>query len=399
MKNALFVIGITLFLVAASPKPNTRPADVLTQRIYNELINIQEISSSGKHKTALAAIEKLLNSKNYNNYEQAIIMRQKSFIWVELEAFGKAASLIEQILELKILQPSAASSATLNLAQILIADEKYLAAIKTMKSWFQRDYKKTSFAYGILAQAYALAGNFDKAIHNAQLAVRSAKKPLKAHLLLLANLYLQKKFYPKALKIYELGAKLYSQEVIFWRQLAGLYAELRMPKKSFAALRTMESLGLLVNSSEKVQLAQNYLAYNAPIAAAHLLESSLDQNILEKNEKNYTMLGDAWLAAREWLKAEAPLIKAAQLANHGKIWYRLGNIYIETQQWQRATRAFENSLAQGGLKSFAQAWLLLGIALAQQKKRSQAFAALTRAIEFDETSTQAKEWLDSLRKN
>ena len=401
--NLRFIFTALLFfcLSAASPPPKLRAKETLSQSVYEAITGAQELSTQGKNQQALSNLDNLLKGENLSGYERALVLQQQAYVWVEQENFSKASSLLQQALALQALPKQLELNALFNLAQIYVAGANYQKAIAVINQWLGQA-KKTlgkvpAQGYALLAQAWALSGDVKKATPYAEAAVRARQTPRREWLHLLASLYLQQNFYRKALTIAEQGVKLYPKDKIFWSQLVGLYAELKQEKKSFAALRTMFALGLFTKPAQWTHLAQSYLAYDAPVQAALILEQGLAQGVLEKNEKNYTLLGDAWALAREWQKAIVPLRKAAPLAEHGKIWQRLGRAYTNGEQWQQAEQAFVKALKKGKLNDEARAWLLLGIARAKQNKKDEAFAALGKAIAFDSISSEAKVWLDNLR--
>ena len=397
----IFAVFVALCLIAASPppKPKTRQVETLSQQTYDEITRAQTLAAKGQHKQALAALNTLLKNNDSNNHERAIILQQTAFIWLEQENFSQAIKLLLQALALEALSEQEELNALFNLAQIYIASAQYKQGIKILNQWMKRVETVPPRAYALLAQAWALLDELKRATPYAEKAVNATQTPRKNWLHLLITLYLQQELYRKALPVSEQGAKLYPKDRIFWNQLVGLYGELKMYQKSFAAQRTMHELNLFTKSSEYVRLAQTYLSYEAPIPAASLLEEGFRKNVVEKNDKNYTLLGDAWLMAREWHKAIKPLTQAAALVKHGKIWQRLGNSYIENENWVKAEQAFENALAKGQLSDDGRVWLLLGVARAKQNKRQEAFAALGRAIEYDKISSEAKAWMDNLRAN
>lgn len=383
---------------AANPKPKTRTVETLSQSVYDEITRAQKLSRDKKHNEALTNLQVLLKSNTSNKYERALVLQQEAFVWAALENYTKAISLLNQVLEQAVLSAAEKQSAQFNLAQIYLAAQNYPAAIKTLNQLIskKKGKKVSGDTYALLAHAWALAGEFKRATPYAEKAVRSRKRPRKNWLRLLTSLYLQQNLYAKALPIAERGAVLYPTDNIFWLQLADLYAQQKKMKKSFTALRTMYQLKLFTKPSHYRRLAQNYLAFGAPAAAARILEAGFAKNILEKNHKNYILLGDAWRLARQWHKAIRPLRAAAPLVPHGKIWQKLGDSYLQAELWQKAERAFMRALDQGDLKREGRAWLLLGITRAKQNKQDQAFAALDRAITFDDVSDEAKAWIDNL---
>ena len=65
----------------------------------------------------------------------------------------------------------------------------------------------------------------------------------------------------------------------------------------------MHRQNMLKTSKELSSMAQLYLYHDIPIKAARVLQTGLDDGSIEKTEKNYELLAQAYMHAREWDKA------------------------------------------------------------------------------------------------
>ncbi len=388
----LFIFIATCFVSVA------RANQSLSPKAYEAIQEAQTLSTQKKYKEALMGLDFLLTTSP-NAYERAFILQQQAFIWSQQQNYTKATTLLKKILMLSPLPEELKNNVLFSLAQVYVADKKYKEAIKILLAHIKQKNKPSGQVLALVAQAFALLEEYEKAIPYAKRAVASSARPDKSWLGLLAGLYITQKRYRDALTIAKRGAALYPREKIFWRQLVGLYAEFKEERNLFTSLHAMFELGLLERSDEWTRLARSYLSFNAPLQAARVLEEGFRQGLIKPTEKNYQLLGEAWLLAREAERALKPLEKAAALSARGRIWLKLGEGYMEAQAWQKAEHALEQALKKDKVsdKEEGRAWLLLGLARFRQGKREQSFAALTRAIEFDSISSEAKAWLDSLR--
>ena len=126
----------------------------------------------------------------------------------------------------------------------------------------------------------------------------------------------------------------------YYRQLAALYAELKREEDSFAIQQIMYSKDMLEKHSELLRLAQLYLYYEIPYKAAIILEKELQAERIEDEEKNWEQLANAWLSAREWKKAIPPLTKAAEMSEDGRLFLRLGQTYMQEEDWKMLKSTF-----------------------------------------------------------
>src|SRR5262249_47176742 len=104
-------------------------------------------------------------------------------------------------------------------------------------------------------------------------------------------------------------------------------------------------------------------------------------------------LADSWIAAREYKQAMAPLQKAAEMAPNGDLFVRLGQVYVQRQDWGPAANAFQKALEKGGLKDIGATQLLMGIALYSQKQPKEAKTWFQKAAQHDKVKKQADSWI------
>jgi uncharacterized protein HemY len=82
------------------------------------------------------------------------------------------------------------------------------------------------------------------------------------------------------------------------------------------------------------------------------------------------------------------------------LYYRLGHIYVELEDWNNAKNALESTVSNDDLDGLrdiqANAWLLLGISSYHQKEYLRSRQALTKALGFKETRDQAVWWLEQI---
>ena len=93
---------------------------------------------------------------------------------------------------------------------------------------------------------------------------------------------------------------------------------------------------MLTSSKELSGIAQLYLYHDVPIKAAQIMQNGMDDESIEKTEKNLPeMLAQACMHSRiEWSKAIAPLTRAAEMSDKGKFYEQLAQSYLQDENGQ-----------------------------------------------------------------
>jgi tetratricopeptide (TPR) repeat protein len=397
--------GETLFAVpqalaederSAPPKPETRRVQTLTKRTYDKLQQAQEATANNQHGTALSLLSDLLSSDRINEYERAIVHQTIAYTYADKGDYSQAVRSFERALSQGTLSDQASLEIKYNLGQLYLSLEQVNSAIQWFEDWKQSVAQPSPQGYAMLAQAYAQADRFDTAIPYAERAVNNATEPRENWYQLLISLYLQKGQYQKAIPVVERATSLYPGKRTYWSQLVALYSETNNQRDAFATMRSMYRQNMFTRSSEYTQLAEMFLYFESPYQAGSLLSEGLESGTIDSTGKNWTLLADSWVMAREWKSAVAPLSRAASMSNNGKLYLRLGHVYVEDENWSKAENALVKAVNAGSLSSPGQAWLLLGIARAKQEKFESAKDAFTTAENYSAVRAQATDWLATI---
>ena len=180
-----------------------------------------------------------------------------------------------------------------------------------------------------------------------------------------------------------------------------MYSELGQPKKELSALETAYDQKLLTRENERINLAQALLGQDVPFKAAMVIKAGMDEGVIELSARNLSLLGDAWMLAKEYDKAIEIMGKAAEKSQSGKDYYKLAQIHTERQEWELALNNVDKAIKLGGLSAPSQALILKGLALYNLNELDHAAAVFADAAEYPEASAAARQWedyIDSERK-
>ena len=114
--------------------------------------------------------------------------------------------------------------------------------------------------------------------------------------------------------------------------------------------------------------AQLLLYLELPYRAVDVMKFGLEKRFMEEDSELYELLSNSWIMAREYDEAVDPLVRAAELAQGGRIYQRLAEVHIQQERWQEAAEALELAINKGELPRPGQTTLLMGIVLYSQKK-------------------------------
>ena len=111
-----------------------------------------------------------------------------------------------------------------------------------------------------------------------------------------------------------------------------------------------------------------------------------------------TMLVDSWILAQENDKAESVFIEIINLYNDENSRLRLGQLYIENENWNNANEILNVELESEDLTLKSKINLLLGIAQFNIENLAEASLSFEQALSDKATEEQARWWLDNIKR-
>ena len=127
----------------------------------------------------------------------------------------------------------------------------------------------------------------------------------------------------------------------------------------------------------------------------------LNKGRIDSSKANIELLSNSWLLAHDEEKAAFVLEHYVLKFNDFSLYYKLGHIYVELENWEKAKEALESVVADKHIKTQpeieATAWLLLGISSYHRKDTVRSTQALNKALAFKETRAHARWWLNQIK--
>ena len=380
-------------------KPKGRRSQVLSKRAFAIVEDAQNSLAEEDYIGALSLLQQIRDGAKFSAYEKAVALQTEGFVHADQGNYAKTIQAFEKAANSGDLPPRLVSDLIYNLAQLNLAEGRSARALDYIIRWFATvEGEPTADAYGLKAQIHLVMGDLAAAEQTVRKALSKVEEPRQNWTRLLLSVLLQQERYSEARPILEDAALRWPSVKAFWQQLTAVYYEMKQEELAFVTQQIMHRQNMLKTSKELSSMAQLYLYHDIPIKAARVLQTGLDDGSIEKTEKNFELLAQAYMHAREWDEAIKPLTAAAEKSDKGRFYEQLGQSYLQDEKWRDAEQAFVKALEKGGLRDAANTWLLLGIARTRVEKWDAAIAAFRKAGDDDETAKDAFRWIRSIER-
>jgi tetratricopeptide (TPR) repeat protein len=367
----------------------------MSETVYNTLQSAMELLFKQKYNEAIESLAKIADSGSA--YEKAVVNYNVGFAYSSKNDYASAVKAFAKALSFEALPRSQREQLQYNLGQLYIVVGQYDDGIKMLQTYIaQACAPVPSEAHIFLANALTERKRFQEALAQIDLAISKSKTVKEPWLQLrLAVAYELKDYGSCAQSLLQLIA-LTPEKPDYWKQLSSIFYEMKSDGQSAAVLALAERQGFLQKPGEIRNLYSIYMMMEMPYQAGVLLQDAMEKGRIPSDEKNLESVADAWINARESVRAETTLKKLAGMSDRGEYYFKLGAIYGDDERWQESKEMVEKALQKGGLKRTGEAWMRLAVANYSLKNTTAAIAALQKAVTFDETRTQAGEWLRHL---
>ena len=367
--------------------------DAVTGKVLNEAIELMNMEN---YAGALAKIN-TLKLDRLSPYERSKVEQILFNISYTQEKYADARQHLQNAIDAGGLNEQEVSQARYQFAQLYMTEEKWKEGAAALEDWFKTAQNPNSAAYYLLAVAYYQMDAPAKALAPAKKAVELMDKPQENWIVLLLALYSQQEQYKEAIPLLERLIAIAPSKKTYWLQLSSLYGQLEDYPHALAIMELAYEAGLVTDDSDIRRLADLLLFNDVPYRGATVLEKGIADKQVTIDDKLYEKLANCWIAAGEFDKAISPLEKAGDLSNNGDIYVRLGEVQIQRSEWQAAQQALQRGLDKGKLRDTANAQLMMGIALFNEKKYDDATKWFQQSAKADKYSKMSRGYLQLIR--
>ncbi len=385
---------------AARPKEReTRRTPALRNKVYEQLAEAQTAAEAKNYSEAAKILDGMIASggkNSLNSYELANVYNLYAFIHYSREDYGKALKAYEQVVAQADIPVAMEMNTRFTIAQLYFVQEQWQKGINALLQWFEMTDNPNANAYVLLAQGYYQTKDYDKALKNVEKAIgmykEKGKLPKEQWFNLARFLYFEKNDINKTVDVLEELLTYYPKKQ-YWVQLSHMYGEQKKDKKQLAAMETAYVQDMLDKGTEQVTMAYLYLNAEVPYKAAKVMDKGLKDGSIEGKSKNWEIAGSAWRQAQELDKSIPAMEQAAAKSDTGELYARLGNIYLDGDEYKKAITAINKGLSRGGVKRPDTARLVLGMAYFNDKQYDKAREAFKAAGRDERSAKYAEQWI------
>lgn len=403
--------GIVFSEAVAQDKPKkdtreTRRTPALRNKVYERLAEAQGFAEAKDYASAEAILNDMISEdgkRALNSYELANVYNLHAFLSYVKEDYAQSLRYYGQV----IAQPDIPLAMEINtrftVAQLYFVQEQWQQGIDALLTWFDLNEKPNAGAYVLLAQGYYQVKDYNLALKNVETAIGmhegEGKLPKEQWYNLARFLYFDKEDFDSALDVLN-TLIIYYPKKQYWVQASHLYGEKKDEPTQLALMEAAYEQGFLDRSSELVTMSYLYLNADTPYYAGAVMQKGFADELVEDKSKNFELAGSAWAQAREVAKSIPMMEKAAAKSEEGELYVRLGNVYLDGDQFSKSADSIIKGLNKGGVKRPDQARLALGMAyfnLGDYDEARKAFRAAgkdgARRKEWQRSQEMAKQWI------
>jgi len=374
----------------------TRQAQAVSKEVYAQIEKAQELVEAKDYDGALRILNRLYNPDKLTEYEQVNVLNYLGFVYYNMDDVARAIDAYTKQLAIPSLEPQTAKQTTYTLAQLNMMEERYTVTLDLLNKWFAMESNPAPEPFILKAQVmYQLQryAEMVQPIEQAMEVARNRDKPVKEDWYVLLNFaYFQQEDYRKVRDIQKILLENWPKKR-YWFSLAGAYTELGEDQNLIAAYDAAYTQGMLEKESEFVTMAQLFMQREVPYKAATLLEQRMDDGTIEKSEKNYRLLSQAWQLSQEDEKAIPALTEAARLSDDGELNVRLGNAHLNLGQYTECVAAVRAGIRKGKLKNPDNAQISLGMCLYNLRQYGDAKTAFQAAGRVQKSRRVSSQWI------
>lgn len=353
------------------PRQKTRRVPSMSEATFKKLAEAQEFIDAKDLNGAQAVLQGMLDrcrggrNCRYNGNEIGQIHNMLGFVQFSKEDYGAAIRHYQEVIKQGEDIPEGLETTTLyTLAQLCFVDERYNDALHYMEIWISKANNPGPEPHIFMGQVYYQMEDYPSAVGQIERGIAVAKARntvVKENWWALLNfLYFELENWPKVLEILEILVRDFPKRD-YWIRLAGIQGQEGMDKQQVYTMMAAYEAGFLTRQSDLTTLAGLLMQEEVPIRAASVMKKGFDEELIERTDKNLRSFGQAYQLSQEVDKAIPVFEEAAKLADDGKIYESLAQLYLEDDKFSQCVSAATNALDKGGLRKVQSVQIVRGM--------------------------------------
>jgi len=278
------------------------------------------------------------------------------------------------------------------LADLQMQTKDYKNALTNYYAWMEFTGKDDGNTWVKIGQAYYELKQLDKMIVPADRAIAAfGDKPNQNPYSQKLTSYYERKKYKEAIKVLETVVLIFPENKAWWTQLPMFYLLIEDYDKAVQTLDLAYKQGFLDKESQIKTLANLYSSSEAPHKAAKLLEKHIASGLVKRDDRNISILANAWHAAQHVDKAAKYYGELAKMTNAAKHYRKQGMLLKQDEQFAKAISALRKAL-ELGIKNKGRIHMSIAESYFYLEKYKKAYVAINKAMKDPKSRKAAKGW-------
>lgn len=381
--------------------PQARTAGTLGPQVMRAIAEIQELMSPEDPdeppdlERAKQELDELRARRweRMNDFEKSTLLSFYSNYYLGTEDYLGAIGVFEEILLIENLREDQRLRTLRSLGQLYAAEERWQDSIDNYTLWrglsLEEDaivFKGLSFAHNQLEQnEQALPYWLDYM----DMMLLQGQELVRQDYAYLQGIYFILERFEDALDLTKSMIVLFNDSRD-WLNLVAVYGSLDREERRVQSLNLAYLAGHVDDENRYMNLGQSLAGQDVPLNGAKIIEEGLELGIIEPVEDNLTIATQMHLIASTFADALPLAERLAEVSETGDGYDTVGYIHYILNDYEAASRAFQDALDKGDLNSRSDTLLFLARSLLELDDFDGARSAARQAADAgDEDEREA----------
>jgi len=379
LSEGLSVNEITLLKEKTFPKR----VPLVRQSILLKIDRVQTEINNENYRKAEEHLKKFLGKpEKLRSYERAQLYNMLAYLsYLDLN-YIQSIHAYELLIQEDELIPTLYTDALYALAQINYHFEHLDRSLDYLQIWFHKNTTPHEAAYELISQLYYRQGAYQEGIDSISQAIalteQHNKKPKESWYQLKWTMHHELGQTEDVISVLRILIHEFPKKN-YWLQLSSVYGLMGDSTLRLNVLDLAYTQNFLDTENEHLALAQLYLQADVPYKAALLLDKGLNKGVINDNSEHRTLLANAWILSQESENSIIEMKKAASFAYSGDLLFQLGQIYLNSDNYDDAQESFEKALTKKKVDRVDRVYAMLGITYIKLKQWDKATSAFAKA--------------------
>jgi len=379
---------------AGAEKKEKRKTQLVSPNVGKKVAKAFDAYSAEDIDGAIAILNDITAKKVF---DKAYVTRFTAVMYAQKGDEVKSIKYLKEAIEPDVLNEGDQGEALKLLADLQMQTKDFKGALKNYDRWMEFTGKEDANTYVKITQAYYELRRLDKMIAPADKAIALyGDKDNKNPYILKVTSFYERKMYQDAVNVLEVVLQIFPEEPQWWTQLGMFYLLVEDYSKGVQTLDLAYRQGYLDKESQIKTLASLYSQNEAPYKAALLLEKNIASGLVTRDDKNLSIIANAWHAAQHIDKAAKYYGELAKMTGEARHYRKQGMLLKQDEQFSAAIVAFDKAI-ELGVKGKGKIYQSIAESYFYLEKYKPAYAAIKKAMKDPKSRKAARGWVSFIK--